>query len=663
MNKLLKELIKRKTGRGVMTFVRMMTVFLLVLIIPTTAAVVLSFQSIDKVEQAERASYQNSADSLVREFSRYVTQAHNFYYKVGDTLSMQAQTEGRDYAFEYTFRQSLSTFLTGLDSIRGVYCFFPAIDYVISNETGLPASAFVSRKLGGDMAFWQSVLDISGPYAKHSLLPDEQSITGNRAFMTRKIQRNHRAAAYQDCVVVIEYDLESLARSFASLQNTSQDFLLLSMADPAGTGASAAGKDLKLLAAIDQLPVSTRLQQLDYQLGSGLYRVFSQDIQHSELRLSYGVDQGHLQTTGRLRTITTAAIVINILLFIWISVIVAYRSTMPIGKMLELIEADASYFKFDTHGLKDDEVIPYYVSNVRRMREMFHSGAESVRDLFLERLVAGEVKGQTTDIQSILDLYDIRINWQKFMLVLLVPQDAESQPKDAIQRDKQRQELLDALLAGKCASMSCMIIDALSQSTYLILLSDFDAQTDLASAAPALIEEALATWPGHDRFTFSPFYSQQTHSLANVGEAYSSVLTHYQVHMDQHDEQETGRLLNREIVTSAIELVTQEYMDPSLNVDRIAHELHVTQSYLSRSFKKSQGTGLLDFLHSYRIAMAKNLLLREGPVLVKEIAERCGYINDAAFIRVFKKQEGMTPGQFREKQLLGLPLANEPADQ
>ena len=59
-------------------------------------------------------------------------------------------------------------------------------------------------------------------------------------------------------------------------------------------------------------------------------------------------------------------------------------------------------------------------------------------------------------------------------------------------------------------------------------------------------------------------------------------------------------------------------------------------------------------------------LLREKPIekiTVKEIAERCGYINDAAFIRVFKKLEGMTPGQFREKHLLGLPLANDPADQ
>ena len=45
--------------------------------------------------------------------------------------------------------------------------------------------------------------------------------------------------------------------------------------------------------------------------------------------------------------------------------------------------------------------------------------------------------------------------------------------------------------------------------------------------------------------------------------------------------------------------------------------------------------------------MAKELIKKNHRISIKEVAIMSGFYNDAALIRVFKKHEGITPGQFR----------------
>jgi AraC-like DNA-binding protein len=55
-----------------------------------------------------------------------------------------------------------------------------------------------------------------------------------------------------------------------------------------------------------------------------------------------------------------------------------------------------------------------------------------------------------------------------------------------------------------------------------------------------------------------------------------------------------------------------------------------------------------DYLSQYRMNMSKKWLV-ETDMSVKDIAERLTYTNPQNFIRSFKKQEDMTPGQYRAK--------------
>ena len=81
----------------------------------------------------------------------------------------------------------------------------------------------------------------------------------------------------------------------------------------------------------------------------------------------------------------------------------------------------------------------------------------------------------------------------------------------------------------------------------------------------------------------------------------------------------------------------------------IADHMDMNPHYLSKCFKAETGESLRDYINKYRIDAAKKLLL-ESNMTMKEIAEKVGFIDNNAFIRVFKKYEGVTPGVYRKTQ-------------
>ena len=89
------------------------------------------------------------------------------------------------------------------------------------------------------------------------------------------------------------------------------------------------------------------------------------------------------------------------------------------------------------------------------------------------------------------------------------------------------------------------------------------------------------------------------------------------------------------------------YYDPALNASMIAEHFSMNLSTLSRRYKNTVGHGVLDEVHMVRLEAAKKLL--EAGVNVRETAERTGYVESRAMIRAFKRYEGVTPGQYADK--------------
>jgi YesN/AraC family two-component response regulator len=95
------------------------------------------------------------------------------------------------------------------------------------------------------------------------------------------------------------------------------------------------------------------------------------------------------------------------------------------------------------------------------------------------------------------------------------------------------------------------------------------------------------------------------------------------------------------------ELIRGHYMDANLNISAIGHHFDMKPTYLSKLFKDHTGEGLLDFINMTRIEQAKHLIA-EQQRNVSDVAASVGFNDVNAFIRTFKKYEGITPGKFKE---------------
>ena len=84
------------------------------------------------------------------------------------------------------------------------------------------------------------------------------------------------------------------------------------------------------------------------------------------------------------------------------------------------------------------------------------------------------------------------------------------------------------------------------------------------------------------------------------------------------------------------------------SIEQIADQLSVSQRYLSDTLKKETGKTSIEHLQLYLIDEAKNILL-DPQKTVSEIAYELGFEYPPYFSRLFKKKEGISPTEYREK--------------
>lgn len=104
----------------------------------------------------------------------------------------------------------------------------------------------------------------------------------------------------------------------------------------------------------------------------------------------------------------------------------------------------------------------------------------------------------------------------------------------------------------------------------------------------------------------------------------------------------------RQVAEIAKDMIDAEYSNPQLGLQMIAEHIGVSQSYLSRLFKTKYSMSVIQYLNYVRIEEAKQQMLA-GKENLKVIAMNVGFSSDVSLIRVFKKFENTTPGNFRNR--------------
>ncbi len=96
--------------------------------------------------------------------------------------------------------------------------------------------------------------------------------------------------------------------------------------------------------------------------------------------------------------------------------------------------------------------------------------------------------------------------------------------------------------------------------------------------------------------------------------------------------------------------IEQHFQEPDLSINKMAASLNFTSAYLCQVFKKEKGTTINAYINAFRIGKATELL-KNTDVRTYEVSYLVGYSNSNYFSRQFKKHVGMTPTEFRKKNI------------
>ena len=77
----------------------------------------------------------------------------------------------------------------------------------------------------------------------------------------------------------------------------------------------------------------------------------------------------------------------------------------------------------------------------------------------------------------------------------------------------------------------------------------------------------------------------------------------------------------------------------------LAGEAGMSRSAFFDRFARTVGVRPMEYLHSWRIAVAKSLL-RGGKLTLDEVARRTGYGSASTFSTAFSRHVGQSPGKF-----------------
>lgn len=94
------------------------------------------------------------------------------------------------------------------------------------------------------------------------------------------------------------------------------------------------------------------------------------------------------------------------------------------------------------------------------------------------------------------------------------------------------------------------------------------------------------------------------------------------------------------------EIIDKEYMCNNISLDYVADKVRKNSAYISKVFKNEIGYNFSDYLTKKRLQCSKELL-KDFTVKIYEVAEAVGYTDASNFIKVFRKNYGISPSEYR----------------
>ncbi|WP_109300967.1 AraC family transcriptional regulator [Aquimarina sp. AU474] len=104
-------------------------------------------------------------------------------------------------------------------------------------------------------------------------------------------------------------------------------------------------------------------------------------------------------------------------------------------------------------------------------------------------------------------------------------------------------------------------------------------------------------------------------------------------------------------IDSKLKTLFQEkeiHCNPGLKLSDVASLLNIKPHELSQYFNDNLGISFSNYVNTYRIASAENMLQSNDKLTLEAIGNECGFKSNSSFYTAFKKIKGITPAQFKK---------------
>ena len=99
-------------------------------------------------------------------------------------------------------------------------------------------------------------------------------------------------------------------------------------------------------------------------------------------------------------------------------------------------------------------------------------------------------------------------------------------------------------------------------------------------------------------------------------------------------------------VRAIVDYCTRNYTTPSLSLEMLERDLHLSRYYISHLFSEKMNIGFNDYVNSLRISGACRLL-QQTDLSITAVSERSGFNTCRTFNRSFAKLLGVSPSEYR----------------
>ncbi len=146
----------------------------------------------------------------------------------------------------------------------------------------------------------------------------------------------------------------------------------------------------------------------------------------------------------------------------------------------------------------------------------------------------------------------------------------------------------------------------------------------------------------HDRELLQKNYNEIKRLYMNTDYRAKVLSLFYEMLHELSVERDLGEL------DVAVKFIYDNYHLPDLSNARLAEECKISEVYFRRLFKERLGVSPRQFIITFRIQRAKQML-SEGKQKIWAVSDACGFASAYHFCRVFKQHTGMTPNEYRRK--------------